>query len=84
MEVHPQPTASCDPTVYEIRVAGQLSSRWFDWFDGFEVTNLDGGQVLLRGVCVDQSALRGVLEKIFNLHLRLISLDSENSFSLRR
>ncbi len=64
-----------DQPIYEIRVAGQLASRWFDWFDGFTVTNLENGEVLLRGVCVDPSALRGVLDKIFNLHLQLISVN---------
>jgi hypothetical protein len=61
---------------YEIHVSGALDPRWSDWFDGFELTQLDNGDTLLRGEVQDQSELRGVLAKIGNLNLDLISVNS--------
>jgi len=60
---------------YEIRLQGRLDSRWFDWFDAFTVENLPSGEVVLRGHVTDQAALHGVLERIRDLNLKLISVN---------
>ncbi len=66
-------------TEYEIRVQGQLDARWSDWFNGFSVTAIEGGEItenetLIKGVVADQAALRGILEKIWNLNLVVVSV----------
>jgi len=64
-----------DPALtYEIRLKGHLQGEWADWFDGFSITCLENGEMLLRGQVVDQSALHGVLEKIRGLNLTLLSI----------
>ena len=60
--------------VYQIRVEGQLDSGWTDWFDGLTITREDGGNTLLTGEVVDQSALYGLLKKIRDLGMSLISV----------
>jgi hypothetical protein len=62
------------PFVYEIRVEGHLTDRWSDWFEGLSIHNEPGGETVLRGPIIDQSALFGVLNKIQALHLVLISV----------
>lgn len=59
---------------YEIRVKNHLDPCWCDWFEGWTITNLEGGEVLLTGANVDQSALHGTLNKIRDLNLKLISI----------
>lgn len=59
---------------YEIRVKNHLDPCWHDWFDGWEITNLEAGEVLLTNASVDQSALHGTLNKIRDLNLTLISV----------
>jgi len=59
---------------YEIRVKNHLDPCWHDWFDGWEITNLEDGEVLLTNASVDQSALHGALNKIRDLNLTLISV----------
>ena len=60
---------------YQIRVKGHLSSDWSDWFDGFTITNGEDGETLLCGLIVDQAALYGLLNKISNLGLPLLSVN---------
>ena len=62
-------------SLYEIRFRGGLTPRWVAWFDGFELNVLDNGDTLLRGAIHDQAELLGVLEKIANLNLQLISVN---------
>ena len=62
------------PFVYEIRVEGHLSDRWSTWFDGLAVQTEPNGETRLTGVLADQAALYGVLIKIHNLNLVLISV----------
>ncbi len=62
-----------DPTCYEIRVVGSLSPQWMDWFDGL-VINTENGETLLRGPVADQAALFGLLKKIRDLGLPLVSV----------
>jgi hypothetical protein len=59
---------------YEIRVGGHLSSRWEAWFDGLVLVQADDGTTVLRGPIVDQSALHGVLQKLRDLGVPLISV----------
>ncbi len=59
---------------YEIRVRNHLNQHWLAWFEGWSVTNLDNGEVLLRKFGVDQSALHGTLNKIRDLNLTLVSV----------
>ncbi|MCG2783760.1 MAG: DUF6326 family protein [Anaerolineae bacterium] len=58
---------------YEIRVAGSLTPQWMDWFDGL-VINTENGETLLRGPLTDQAALYGLLKKIRDLGLPLVSV----------
>jgi len=61
-------------TVYQIRVKGNLDQKWSDWFDGFTITPQAGGATLLIGPVADQSALHGLLAKIRDLGLPLLSV----------
>ena len=62
------------PEYYEIRIRDRLDPRWSDWFAGLEVTRLDGNETLLSGTLPDQAALYGLLERVRDLNLRLISV----------
>ena len=62
------------PCVYEIRVEGHLAQRWSDWFEGMTVHTDPDGETTLTGRLSDQAALLGVLAKIHNLNLVLISV----------
>ena len=62
------------PAVYQIRVKGNLDPQWSDWFDGFAVTPQAGDETLLVGSVADQPALHGILAKIRNLGLPLLSV----------
>lgn len=59
---------------YEIRVQGQLDSNWSDWFNGLEVAPQENGETLIAGRLPDQAALQGILTKVFNLRLVLLSV----------
>lgn len=59
----------------EIRIKGQLSDIWADWFEGMTIHDLDNGEMLLSGHVVDQSALMGILNKLVRLNLTLLSLN---------
>lgn len=59
---------------YEIRIEGQLTDRWSDWFDGMSLQYDLCGETILKGPLPDQSALFGVLAKIHDLNLSLISI----------
>jgi len=60
--------------VYQIVVKGHLDSEWSEWFDGLTITLVDNGETILSGPVVDQTALHGVLIKIRDLGLPLLSL----------
>jgi len=64
---------------YHIRVRGNLEERWSDWFDGFSITPQTDDQTLLIGVVADQAALHGLLAKIRDLGLPLLSLERVES-----
>ena len=58
---------------YEIRVAGILDQRWRAWFEGFEI-NSDNSQTVISGPVADQAALRGLLDRVCDLGLVLMSV----------
>ena len=60
--------------VYEIVIEGQLSGRWSDWFGGLTVQNECTGETKLTGLLIDQAALYGVLTKLHDLNLVLVSV----------
>jgi hypothetical protein len=62
------------PLVYQIRITGHLGSHWTDWFDGLAITLEDNGEMLLTGPVVDQAALHGLLRKVRDLGMPLISV----------
>lgn len=59
---------------YEIRLTGHLDDRWAAWFDGLSLTHGSDGTTVLRGQVVDQAALHGLLQKVRDLGLPLISV----------
>jgi len=59
---------------YEIRVRGQLDSHWSAWFEGVTLTSLENGETLIAGPIQDQAALHGILAKIRDLDLHLLSV----------
>ncbi len=63
---------------YEIRVKGCLGNDWQEWFGGLSLRTEDGGVTVLSGPLADQSALHGVLSRIRDLNLELISVRQES------
>ncbi len=63
------------PCVYEIRIEGHLADHWSDWFEGLAIHIDPNGETTLIGRLTDQAALFGVLAKIHNLNLTLISVN---------
>jgi hypothetical protein len=59
---------------YEIRLKGHLDSRWAGWFDRLTITNENDGTTLIQGSVVDQAALYGLLQKIRDMGLALVSV----------
>jgi hypothetical protein len=64
---------------YEIRVQGHLEPRWSVWFDGMTLTLDDDGSTLIRGVVADQSALHGLIQKVRDLGLPLLSVTHQGT-----
>src|SRR5260370_7297789 len=62
------------PGRYEIRLRGHLDSRWAAWFDGLSLTNESDGTTIIYGPVVDQAALYGLLQKVRDLGLPLVSV----------
>jgi hypothetical protein len=67
-------TDTGQPVDYQIRVKGHLRSEWTDWFGGLTVTLEDNGDTLLSGPVVDQAALHGLLKKVRDLGMPLVSV----------
>jgi hypothetical protein len=62
-----------EPTVYQIRIKGHLGPQWTEWFGGLNITLEHNGETLLTGPVVDQAALHGLLRKVRDLGMPLIS-----------
>ena len=60
---------------FEIHVKGHLDSSWVDWLEGLEIKLLDNGEMVLSGHIVDQAALMGILNRLYNLNLTLLSVN---------
>ncbi|MCU1509000.1 MAG: hypothetical protein JWR53_702 [Glaciihabitans sp.] len=75
---HPPAHGGAEPGRYEIRLHGQLDQRWSDWFEGFTLTNESDGTTTLAGPEIDQAALHGLLRRVGDLGLTLISLNVTN------
>jgi hypothetical protein len=73
-ETHASTGDHCEPGLCEIRIKGHLAGRWADWFGGLTITLEDNGDTLLAGPVVDQAALFGLLRKVRDLGMPLISV----------
>ncbi|MBV9227928.1 MAG: hypothetical protein JOZ18_01350 [Chloroflexi bacterium] len=60
--------------IYQIRIKGHLGRHWTDWFEGLTITLEDNGETLLTGLVVDQAALHGLLRKVRDLGMPLLSV----------
>jgi hypothetical protein len=67
-------TDPSEPMVYQIRIKGHLSRQWAVWFEGLTITLEDNGATLVIGPVVDQAALYGLLRKVRDLGLPLLSV----------
>ncbi len=63
------------PIVYQIRIQGHLGRQWNDWFEGQAITLEDNGDTLLTGPVIDQAALHGLLKKVRDSGLPLLSVN---------
>lgn len=70
------------PEYFEIKVKGFLDPYWSDWFSALKLTHLEGDVTLLSGQLPDQAALHGLLERIRDLNLTLISVSASGPSSL--
>ncbi len=59
---------------YQILLEGHLDPSWTEWLEGMTITLLESGETLLTGPVVDQAALRGLLTKIMDMNLKLVSI----------
>lgn len=64
-----------EPFFYEIRIKGHLSTQWTAWFEGWTITLEDNGETRLSGHVVDQAALHGLLKKVRDLGVPLLSVN---------
>ena len=73
IELEPEPTPS-QTMIYQIRIKGHLSHPWTDWFESLTITLEENGDTLLTGPVIDQAALHGLLKKVRDLGMPLISV----------
>ena len=74
-ETHPSTQDHYKPEGYEIRIKGHLDDQWADWFGGLSIRLEENGSTLLSGPVVDQSALYGLLKKVRDLGMALVSVN---------
>ena len=72
-ELDPKTNPS-QPMVYQIRIKGHLGRQWTDWFEGLTITLEEDGDTLLTGPVIDQAALHGLLKKVRDLGMPLVSV----------
>jgi hypothetical protein len=77
-EPEPKPTSS-QTVIYQIRIKGHLCREWTDWFEGLAITVEEDGDTLLTGPVADQAALHGLLKKVRDLGLPLVSVSPVES-----
>jgi hypothetical protein len=77
-ELEPK-TNSDQPVVYQIRIKGHLGRQWTDWFEGLTITLEEDGYTLLTGPVIDQAALHGLLKKVRDLGMPLVSVSPVES-----
>ena len=65
------------PTIYEIRLEGQLDPHWSEWLERMNIMPLENGETLLLGPVADQSALHGLLNRIRDMNLKLIYVEKK-------
>jgi hypothetical protein len=63
------------PMIYQIRIKGHLGRQWTDWFEGLTITLEENGETLLTGPVVDDAALHGLLKKVRDLGMPLLSVN---------
>ena len=73
-DTHASPGGRREPGHYEIGLACHLDQRWAEWFDGLTLTHQSDGTTVLHGPVVDQAALHGLLQKVGDLGLPLVSV----------
>jgi hypothetical protein len=73
-ETHASTEDQYEPGHYEIRLKGHLDVRWAEWFEGLTITLEENGDTLLTGPVIDQAALHGLLKKVRDLGMPLISV----------
>ena len=73
-ETHASTEDHYEPGLYEIRIKGYLADRWAGWFEGLTITLEEDGDTLLSGPVVDQAALHGLLRKVRDLGMPLLSV----------
>jgi len=73
-DTHPSTENYDAPGLYEIRLKGALDDRWADWFGGLTIARDDKGETLLTGFVIDQAALHGLLRKVRDLGVLLLSV----------
>ena len=72
---HKCDTSTSQPTIYQIRIKGHLGRHWTDWFEGLTITLEENGDTLLTGSVIDQAALFGLLKKVRDVGIPLLSVN---------
>jgi len=75
MNLNRQNTGKDQSSIYEIRIKGHLDRDWSDWFEGMRITLEDDGNTLISGPVMDQASLYGLLKRVHQIGLQLISIN---------